>query len=268
MALEMDLHTNDIDICVVSETHLRPDVPDVVIAISNYALFRRDRNWNGTDRRRNGGIAIYIRNNINVVDIQSSEEFEPIAITSSLPIGHHMLICGIYHPSQHSYQEKDLMSYLIDLADSLLEKFPGGLFVCGGDLNRCLVDAHWSTFPQRGESCFDNCFTGCPNLFDSCYPIHMSIKTDHEGVVLPPGIKLKPLRYKVQLRDCREHRRATLYFELEQTDCNHVCEAENIDEVVTRLETQILLLMNDCMPLRTVKMSSRDPFWMSPLIKH
>ena len=148
MALEMDLHTNDIDICVVSETHLRPDVPDVVIAISNYALFRRDRNWNGTDMRRNGGIAIYIRNNINVVDIQSSEEFEPIAITCSLPIGHHMLICGIYHPSQHSYQEKDLMSYLIDLADSFLEKFPAGLFVCGGDLNRSLVDAHWSTFPQ------------------------------------------------------------------------------------------------------------------------
>ena len=34
MALEMDLHTNDIDICVVSETHLRPDVPDAVIAMS------------------------------------------------------------------------------------------------------------------------------------------------------------------------------------------------------------------------------------------
>ena len=126
MALEMDLHTNDIDICVVSETHLRPDVPDAVIAISNYALFRRDRNWNGTDMRRNGGITIYIRNNINVVDIQSSEEFEPIAITSSLPIGHHMLICGIYHPSQHSYQEKDLMSYLIDLADFFWKHFLEG----------------------------------------------------------------------------------------------------------------------------------------------
>ena len=89
--------------------------------------------------RRNEGIVIYIRNNINVVDIQSSEEFELIAITSSLPIGHHMLICGIYHP-QHSYQEKDLMSYLIDLADSLLVKFPGGLFVCGGDLNQMNID--------------------------------------------------------------------------------------------------------------------------------
>ena len=89
--------------------------------------------------RRNGGIAIYIRNNINVVDIQSSEEFELIAITSSLPIGHHMLICGIYH-AQHSYQENDLMSYLMDLADSLLVKFPGGLFVCGGDLNQMNID--------------------------------------------------------------------------------------------------------------------------------
>ena len=45
MALEMDLHTNDIDICVVSETHLRLDVPDAVIAMSNYALYRRDSNW-------------------------------------------------------------------------------------------------------------------------------------------------------------------------------------------------------------------------------
>ena len=50
---------NDIDVCVVSETHLRPDVPDAVIVMSNYALFRRDRNWNGTDMSRNGGIAIY-----------------------------------------------------------------------------------------------------------------------------------------------------------------------------------------------------------------
>ena len=59
MALEMEQDMNDIDVCVVSETHLRPDVPDAVIVMSNYALFRRDRNWNGTDMSTNGGIAIY-----------------------------------------------------------------------------------------------------------------------------------------------------------------------------------------------------------------
>ena len=57
------------------------------------------------------------------------ESVELIAITSALPTGHQMLICGIYQPPQHSYQEKDLMSYLIDLSDS----FGVGLFVCGGD---------------------------------------------------------------------------------------------------------------------------------------
>lgn len=59
MALEMDMHTNDIDICVVSETHLRLDVPDhdAVIAMSNYALYRRDRNWSGREMRKNGGIS-------------------------------------------------------------------------------------------------------------------------------------------------------------------------------------------------------------------
>ena len=31
----------------------------LLIVMSNYALFRRDRNWNGTDMSRNGGIAIY-----------------------------------------------------------------------------------------------------------------------------------------------------------------------------------------------------------------
>ena len=51
------------------------------------------------------------------------ESVELIDITSALPTGHHMLICGIYHPPQHSYQEKDFkMGYLIDLSDSFLEK--------------------------------------------------------------------------------------------------------------------------------------------------
>ena len=65
MALEMDLHTNDIDICVVSETHLRPDVPDAVIAMSNYALYRRDRNWSGRDMRGKWGNCHLHQNNNN-----------------------------------------------------------------------------------------------------------------------------------------------------------------------------------------------------------
>lgn len=45
LALKADLFTNEIDICVVSETHLKRIVPDSVVAISNYTIHRRDRNW-------------------------------------------------------------------------------------------------------------------------------------------------------------------------------------------------------------------------------
>ena len=34
VALESDLLQNDIDICVVTETHLKPDIPDSVTLIS------------------------------------------------------------------------------------------------------------------------------------------------------------------------------------------------------------------------------------------
>ena len=36
MALEADLRNNDIDACVVSETHLKNDVPDTVVNIPGY----------------------------------------------------------------------------------------------------------------------------------------------------------------------------------------------------------------------------------------
>ena len=43
MALEADLKSQDIDVYVVSETHYSTNMPDVVVNIPNYNVFRRDR---------------------------------------------------------------------------------------------------------------------------------------------------------------------------------------------------------------------------------
>ena len=45
VAFEADMQNNDIDVCVVSETHLKPALSDAVVNIADYAVFRRDRNW-------------------------------------------------------------------------------------------------------------------------------------------------------------------------------------------------------------------------------
>ena len=41
VALEADLNNNDIDACIVSETHLKPDIPDSMVNIPSYDIYRR-----------------------------------------------------------------------------------------------------------------------------------------------------------------------------------------------------------------------------------
>ena len=47
-------------------------------------------------------------------------------------------------------------------------------------------------------------------------------------------------------------------------------EADNIETAMNiyTLELKILSNINRCMPLRTVALSSRDPRWMTPLVKY
>ena len=52
-----------------------------------------------------------------------------------------MLVCGIYNPPKHNYQESDLMSYLNNIADDTLDKYPDTVIVCGGFLNRLDLDS-------------------------------------------------------------------------------------------------------------------------------
>ena len=206
VALEADLRNQDIDVCVVSETHLSTEMPDAVANIPNYTLFRRDRDWADLDKRKRGGVAINLRDNLNLL----------------LPSGHRMLICGIYNPPKHKYCDLDIMNYLISFVDSVLDKHPDAVIVCGGNVNRLDMQelkalSGWNVmvdFPTRGNACLDNCLTNRPDLFGKAYPIHMLMKTEHEGFVLPAGTKLKPTRRKVLVRDCREQRKRALYLSL------------------------------------------------------
>ena len=72
VALEADTKSQDIDICVVSETHLSIEMPDAIVNAPDYALFRRDRGWENLDIRKKGGVAIYVRDNLKIIDVYRS----------------------------------------------------------------------------------------------------------------------------------------------------------------------------------------------------
>ena len=129
VAVEADLRSHDIDICVVSETHLSTEIPDAIVDIPNYALFRRDKNWENLDTRKKGSVAIYVRDKLKVLDVYRSRLYELICLTVLLPSGLCMLICGLYNPPKHKYRDADLMNYLINFVDSVLDKHRHGYCV-------------------------------------------------------------------------------------------------------------------------------------------
>ena len=97
--------------------------------------------------------------------------------------------------------ETGLIDYLIDTMDNFLEENPTGLMVCGVnnlDLERLTTMSGLKVsvdLPTRGSSILDNCLTNNENLFHKCYSVIPQMKIDHKGVVLPSGIKLKPVGF-------------------------------------------------------------------------
>ena len=210
VALEADLNNKDIDICVVSETHLKPEMPDAIVNVPGYNIFRRDRDWSGLDSRCKGGIAIFARSNLDVIGYRS-ELYELLCLTFKLPSGHLLLVCGVYHPPQPTYRPSDFLQYLVHLVDNALDQHQQL------DVNELYQLTGWNSlvdFPTRGVAYLDNVLTNRPDLFGKCAPFSVSIKTDHTAVSLPAGSKLKPVRQKIRIRDCRKHPKEALYLEL------------------------------------------------------
>ena len=84
-----------ISVRVVTETHLKRAQPDAILNIANYSTFRRDRNWSRRDMRNNDGVAIYIRNNLTVVNVYRSTLYEVICRNLRFSPGHRSIACGM-----------------------------------------------------------------------------------------------------------------------------------------------------------------------------
>ena len=220
---------------------------------------------------------VYIRNNLRVVYVHRASDYEVIRIAICLPSGHHLLECGVYNPSKPNFTEANIMNYIVNFVANVLDNFPGTVAVCGGDLNKLNAKrlgelSRWTAlvdFPTGKNTCLDNCLVNCPSdLFGICFPINMLAKTDHKGVIFAAGIKLPPTRRKVQFRDQRENRKMDLYLALARENWTQVQGSTNVDHAVNQLEKFIHSNLNEFMPLRTVNMSSRDPIWMTPLVRY
>ena len=84
---------------------------------------------------------------------------------------------------------------------------------------------------------------------------------------MPAGAKLKPMRYKFTMYDYREHRKIAFHAKLLEQSWDVIFDSEDVESASRYLQSMLRDLMNENVSSKTVRMSTRDPPWTTPLAK-
>ena len=134
------LSENNIAVLVITESWLKPDIPDAMICIEGYTHYRFDRkvvNQQGY-LKRGGGIIIYLKNSLLFDHVPgdlfnvSTNDIELCTICIRRPHTRRLYLCSVYRPPTGNVQN------YIDTIENCVKFLPhidkSDLFV-GGDFN-------------------------------------------------------------------------------------------------------------------------------------
>jgi ribonucleases P/MRP protein subunit RPP40 len=147
--LELLLRDENPDIVGITETWLNASILDSEMMIEGYTLLRKDRR----DNRRGGGVAFYIKNEINFVCREDLfEENFPEALFCNIICGNEVTLIGICYRPPNSLIENDMALY------TLLHRVTENKAVIVGDFNFPELD--WSRLETISD---DHAFVKCVN---------------------------------------------------------------------------------------------------------
>jgi hypothetical protein len=124
-----------LDIVVITETWLSPNVSNSAINLNGFSIFRRDRRYG----RRGGGVCDYVNDHMPVVHLKelSHPEVESLWLLikpSRLPRGIiSIILAAIYHPPKSN--DRVLLTHLIESLDSAITSYPASAIIIAGTVN-------------------------------------------------------------------------------------------------------------------------------------
>ncbi len=178
-------HTIDIikpDIVAFTETWLNEHVPDELVNINGYQLFRRDRT-----KRPHGGVCLYVKTSIQCMVLSDFHNavHETLWVNlrpNRLPRVFSNVVVGVVYqpPDAHDVSMKDHLGLSLESVES---KCPNSAIMTG-DFNKSLLPIIQTTarthqlkplveFPTRGENILDQICTNIPTTtlrLTSCPP--------------------------------------------------------------------------------------------------
>ena len=93
-------------------------------------------------------------------------------------------------------------------------------------------------------------------------------KSDHSSVFIFPRVRIRPVRSAVEFIDARNHPKTLMLQKLQVTDWSTVLAENDINIDIDKFYCIVHEEFKNSFPSIWVKMSSKDPSFMSPLLKN
>ncbi|XP_035691380.1 uncharacterized protein LOC118426221 [Branchiostoma floridae] len=264
----------------ITESWLRPDIPDSVVDLNGFVLHRKDRTGGG-----DGGACAYVRSSIphsRLVDLED-DSFECLWLRirpDRLPRGVNSIITGVlYNPPPGTIRCKpdtEVISYLCKSIQSAEMKYPLSGVILMGDTNqlkhqplctRCRLKQVVKS-PTRGQNQLDSIFTNLTKFYNEQPQHHPPLgQSDHQLLTLPGRPWPKDPVFVHRRRKCTPEAMRALGLALNLVDFTPVEETANVDQKVERFYSIVCPLLDKTVPLKKGKVTSQDKPWITPHIK-
>lgn len=271
-ALYTELHSNNCDVCVISETWLKSNLPSHLICPKDYSILPKDR-----IDRPSGGVAIICRNDclLEQLDSNFSYIFDCLWAKIITP-NSTFYVAAVYHPPEPQYCPDQLLHHLINNCDRLLTDNPNSNLIICGDLNQLdykdfLTQLNLSQMvntPTRKDKILDVFITNVPQFWRKVSFAQGLVRSDHSVALVYPRIPLKAERKTLKFRDVRDHHKLKMDNLLKCHNWDIVYQCKDVNVKLDLLSTNIKSMFDECFPSISVRVSNRDPPFFSSLVKH
>ena len=272
------LNSQNIDIALFTETWLKNTIPNEVINIVGYHLYRRDR-----INRMHGGVCMFIKESIisqELTELQS-DEHEVLWLNvrpRRLPRGFSSIIIGVvYHPP--GADNESMRDYIKDCLTKIEASHPNCGVIVAGDFNkhdarsalRLFQLKHLIKFPTRGPNELDQIFTSLSKFYADAERLPPFGLSDHLTIVIPPKVREKSGKPKskfIKIKDKRPSKKSSFgRYPSNVPWANFLSDDKSSEEKLTIFTDIIDLGLNILMPEKSIRVYPTDLPWMNAEIK-
>ena len=273
--LKYTLKYNPFDIIAITETHCDETIPDSELLIEDYNIIRKDRTRHG------GGVALYIRRDINYTRLDYVNELEAICVKVKVSRNETLLSCVLYRPPNVPVEYFDQISCMMERAISDdVEMILLGDFNCDLCQDRLNSDAKHLSSLMTGFLCTQlvnvptRVTMSSKSIIDHIYStnpdkhivtgVYKTFFSDHFLTFTIYGESChKPLENLISWRDFSKFDYEGFVVSMAQKPFNDIFQITDVNEAWEKWYNLTMEVVNKFAPLKSKRMRRNPCPWVS-----